>query len=396
MELYCYLPSLNTMLIYIFVVYIIKSVFRKEVQMRKVKILLSALILTSALPLYAAFCINCGKNLPSGANFCPNCGTASSESFQTAEPESVTGSISNSTSSSINTIDNTNYNNSISIDSRIAADNKALADYHFINKIEESMTQSTSNVALRQCQELKRQNAAKLQQMENEYMNYSIYRRKIHDLHLRKLQALENYLAARKDFDRSVDTARARAKMNKELFVVDKMNEAIDMLLTGGNTLSNINKVEDLEKRVKKTTANYVVTSSYLTLGNIRIRRNEPIWIEDVSGANAKVHHMGVGVSDEPASGYVSIYDLEKRTNWVSDADFYYSIPTGSTVVLTQPARPEPTVNVVVWDGIYPYRRWHHFPNWGPPHHKKPAPSPAPAPAPAPAPRQTPSGHHRP
>ncbi len=343
--------------------------------MRKINLLLSALVLTSAMPLYAAFCTKCGSNLPSEANFCPNCGTAASGAFQSAEPENVI-----STSKV-----NTSYE-----DSNLAADNASLSDYHFINRIEEYLTQSTSNVAFRQCQELKRQNVAKLQHMENDYMNYSIYRRKIHDLHMDKLQALENYLEARREADRGSDIARAKAKMNKELFVIDKMNDAIDMLLTGGNTLTNINKVEDLEKRVKKTTANYVVTSSYLTLGNIRVKRNEPIWIEDVSGASAKVHHMGTGIGDEPAVGYVSIYDLEKRTNWTSDGDFFYSVPTGSTVVLTQPVRPEPTVNVVVWDGIYPYRRWHHYHDWGPPHHPNP-PHANPAPAHAPAPNNSPN-----
>ena len=364
--------------------------------MRKINILLSALLLTSAMPLYAAFCVKCGSNLPSEANFCPNCGTAASGAFQSAEPE---GTPSSSSQTPV----------TYSVDPKLEADNASLADYHFINRIEEYLTQSTSNVAYRQCQELKRQNAAKIQNMENNYMNYSIYRRKIHDLHMEKLQALENYLDARKEADRGSDVARAKAKMQKELFVIDRMNYAIDLLLTGGNTLSNINKVEDLQKRVKKTTANYVVTSSYLTLGNLRVKRNEPIWIEDVSGASAKVHHMGAGLGDEPAVGYVSIYDLEKRTNWTSDGDFYYSAPTGSTVVVTQPVRPEPTVNVVVWDGIYPYRRWHHFHDWGPPppprrapnhpapppphHHASPVPAPRPAPHanPAPAPNRAPN-----
>ena len=351
--------------------------------MRKINILLSALILASTLPAYAAFCTKCGTNLPNEANFCPSCGTAVSGAFQAAEPET------NTKSSTI-----TSNSDDTSVDTRLAADNASLSDYHFINRIEAYLTESTSNVALRQCQELKRQNAARIQRMEDEYMNYSIYRRKIHDLHMLKLQALENYLEARKEADRGTEVARAKAKMSKELFVIDKMNDAIDMLLSGGNTLSNINKVEDLEKRVKKTTANYIVTSSYLTLGNFRVKRNEPIWIEDVSGASARVHHMGIGAGDEPAIGYVSIYDLEKRTNWTSDGDFFYSTPTGSTVVLTQPVRPEPTVNVVVWDGIYPYRRWRHFPDWGPPppprhapHHPAPPPHNA-QPAPAPRPQQ--------
>lgn len=349
--------------------------------MKKLNILLSALVFASATPLLAGFCSNCGKNLPNEANFCPNCGHQASGAFQTAEPEGV------------GNLDNKEY--VAPSDSKLETDNKALADYHFINRIEQYLTESTSNVALRQCQELKRQNAAKLQKMENDYMNFSIYRRKMHDLHMRKLQALENYLEARRAADRGGDIAQAKALMNKELFIIDKMNEAIDDLITGGNTLTNINKVENLEKRVKKTTANYVVTSSYLTLGNVRVRRNEPIWIEDVSGASAKVHHMGASVSGEPAVGFVSIYDLEKRTNWTADSDFFYSVPTGSTVVLTQPVRPEPTVNVVVWDGIYPYRRWHHFPDWGPPlpppprHKAPPKHPPAPhrrSPHPAPPP----------
>ena len=338
--------------------------------MKRLTILLSALVLASAVPSFADFCSNCGKSLEKDANFCSNCGKPASNAFQAAEPEGE----------SLLSDEGSKYISSV--DDKVERDNQALADYHFINRIEEYLTQSTSNVALRQCQELKRQNAAKMQKMDEEYMNYSIYRRKMHDLHMSKLQALENYLEARKEADRGDDTARAKAKMGKELFVIDKMNEAIDKLLTGGNTLTNINKVEDLEKRVKKTTANYVVTSSYLTLGNVRVKRNEPIWIEDVSGASAKVHHMGASLGGEPAVGYVSIYDLEKRTNWTADSDFFYSVPTGSTVVLTQPVRPEPTVNVVVWDGIYPYRRWHHFPDWGPPPPPRPKGPPMHPPAP--------------
>ena len=100
---------------------------------------------------------------------------------------------------------------------------------------------------------------------------------------------------------------------------------------------------------------------------------------------------------------YVSIYDLEKRSNWTADSDFFYSVPAGSTVVLTQPVRPEPTVNVVVWDGIYPYRRWHHFHDWGPPPPPRPKGPPmhppAPAkksPAPAPSPKAPPAPSPRP
>ena len=44
--------------------------------MKKLYILLSALILSSVAPLYASYCIHCGKKLPDTANFCSNCGQA--------------------------------------------------------------------------------------------------------------------------------------------------------------------------------------------------------------------------------------------------------------------------------------------------------------------------------
>ncbi len=44
--------------------------------MKKLFVLLSALILCSVAPLYASYCIHCGKNLPDSANFCSNCGYA--------------------------------------------------------------------------------------------------------------------------------------------------------------------------------------------------------------------------------------------------------------------------------------------------------------------------------
>ena len=44
--------------------------------MKKLSILLSALILSSVVPLYASYCSHCGKKQPEAANFCSNCGHA--------------------------------------------------------------------------------------------------------------------------------------------------------------------------------------------------------------------------------------------------------------------------------------------------------------------------------
>jgi hypothetical protein len=44
--------------------------------MKKLFIILSALILSAVSPLYASYCTHCGKNLQKSANFCSNCGHA--------------------------------------------------------------------------------------------------------------------------------------------------------------------------------------------------------------------------------------------------------------------------------------------------------------------------------
>lgn len=44
--------------------------------MKKIFVLLSALILSAVSPLYASYCIHCGKKLVEAANFCSNCGHA--------------------------------------------------------------------------------------------------------------------------------------------------------------------------------------------------------------------------------------------------------------------------------------------------------------------------------
>ncbi len=341
--------------------------------MKRINILLSAFIIAFATPSWAAFCTNCGTNISDNANFCSSCGTPVSRNEESVEQVSTSAGT-------------------VYYASSLEADNASLADYHFINRIEDLLSSSSSSSALRQCQELKRQNAGILQQLDSGYLNYSIYRRKIHDLHIEKLNALEEYLNAWRDSEYTSEKARNKAMMYKQAFIIDKMNEAIDMLLSGGNIASNINKVEDLQKRVKKTTVNYIVTSQYITLGNVRVNRNEPIWVEDVSGASAKVYHMGNSSSAEPANGYLSIYDLAKRSNWVSDSAFFYS--TGPVVTnlnnnQSTSSSSSSNLNIVVWNGVYPYRRWVYkqgrpTPRPVPPSHHKPHYKPAPVPPPVP------------
>ncbi|MDD2999401.1 MAG: hypothetical protein PHV05_10110 [Candidatus Riflebacteria bacterium] len=233
----------------------------------------------------------------------------------------------------------------------------SLVDYENINQIELLLTTTSSTVAMHQADKLRRQNDGRMKIIEGNYRYFSPYRRKLHDLHVQKLAALEDYIKAWKRSEYGPDRVQALAEKDKALFVLSKTNEALDTLLTGGGSLSSIASVEDMEKRLRKTTANFVVTSSYLMVGNQRLKRGEPIWVIDVAAASAKVLHMGRGYYAEPACGWVSIYDLERRSNWRSDPAFFYSPPT--TVIYE--TRPQPTVKVVVvGQRHYPYRYDRH------------------------------------
>ena len=105
--------------------------------MKKVNILLSAMVLASAIPSYAAFCINCGTNLPSDANFCSNCGKPVSGAFETVEPVNKPDTATVLKEKVYSEEDRSSLS---TYDSSVAKDNESLADYNFINRIEAYFT----------------------------------------------------------------------------------------------------------------------------------------------------------------------------------------------------------------------------------------------------------------
>ncbi len=315
--------------------------------MKKTFLLSLILLLISVMPAFAVFCQNCGKQLPEAANFCPVCGKASSGAFQTAQPaEPVPAPV-----TPVAPVP-------VSPPASVTDDNSSLADYDFINQMELLLTNTGYGTAMRQSRELRQQNESRMARIEADYRYFGTYRRKLHDLHMRKQQAIESYLEAWKGTEYGSDRVRSLAEKDRALFVLSAVNEMIDALLTGGGSLASIARVEDMEKRLTRTTANYVITAPYLLVDNQRLNRGEPIWVIDVVSAEAKILHMGRGRGAQPICGWVSIYDLEKRSSWRSDPAFFYSNPTAvpATTVIVE-KQPEPPVKLVIFTGKrYPYR----------------------------------------
>lgn len=313
--------------------------------MKKSFLLSLLLLLISVMPVFAIFCQNCGKQLPEAANFCPACGKASAGAFQTAQPVTPVPvapvvPVTPVTPASV------------------TDDNSSLADYDFINQMELLLTNSGYGTAMRQARELRQQNESRMARIEADYRYFGTYRRKLHDLHMRKQQAIESYLEAWKGTEYGSDRVRSLAEKDRALFILSAVNEMIDTLLTGGGSLASIARVEEMEKRLTRTSANYVITAPYLLVDNQRLNRGEPIWIIDVVSAEAKILHMGRGRGAQPICGWVSIYDLERRSSWRSDPAFFYSNPSAapvSTVIVEK--QPEPPVKLVIFTGKrYPYR----------------------------------------
>jgi len=309
-------------------------------------------------PVFADYCHHCGKVLPEKANFCPGCGKPVAAAFEPAPDNQE-----NKVSSAIQHPDNPP-----GIEKSDAPSQISLAKYDFINQLEILLTDANYETAIRQAKAIKAQNSLQMNEMLGNYRSYNAYQQKLNDLHSKKLKALDAYFDAWKRSEFGPDKVQAAAEKDRALFVISKLNEALDKLLSGGNNLASISEVEKMVARTTKTSKDFRVTSAYLLVNNKRLNRNEPFWVIDVSGSNAQILHMGRAHYPEPVSGWISVYDLEKRSNWRSDPDFFYSSAPPPAYSFD---RPQSEVKVVIYENKP--NHWRHYP-WGkryPGHGKK-------------------------
>lgn len=317
--------------------------------MKKRLSLILIMILFSISPLLAVFCHICGKGLPEAANFCPACGKEVASAFQPAPPSPSEEKIANPQTPILTPAPNPTV-------ARFIPAETYLNDYESINQIELLLTNTNYAMASQHAKELRRTHAERMKTVEANYRSFSPYRRKIHDLHIKKLKTIDSYLEAWKGTEYGTDKARSLAEKDKALFQLSQINEAIETLITGGNDLVSIAKVQEMETRMDRTSTNFVVTSSYLLVDNQRINRGEPFWVIDVVSASAKVLHMGHGRSSQPICGWISVYDLERRSNWRSHPAFFYSAPTTAPTVVYETCPTPPVTVIYRYKKRYPYR----------------------------------------
>jgi len=291
--------------------------------MKKLLPVMVLFLLCMAVPAFAMYCNKCGKEIPDNSNFCNWCGNALSATIQNSGDASV-----------------------------ITGKDCTLADYHYVSQLEQVVNAGNYDNASREARRLRPQHDRRIVEATEQYSGYSLYGRKLHDLHVKKFNALENYLDAWRDQERSINRASARAAMARAQYVLSGTNEAIDALLTGVGSFASIAKAEEIEKRVQKNSHTHRVTSKYLVVDNHRLKTNEPLWVIEVAAGHAMVLHMGSGGSSSPISGWVSISDLEKRSTWRYDSSLYPQSP--GTVVYKK--LPSPPVRVVIVDDSY--YRW--------------------------------------
>ena len=340
--------------------------------MKKIVLILSLMLFCMIAPAFALFCHHCGKQMPDAANFCSSCGTPVAGSFEPAPPPAANPPaapaatvptpapvVISAPTAPVYAIPQTSSPIEVS-----------LADYDFVNQMELLLSNSNYDVASREALKLKRLHNERMNQIASRYSGYGSYQRRLHDLHVLKFNALENYLEAWKGSERGPDPARAQAEKDRALFMLAQTNEAIDVLLSGGGSLSSIAESEEIERRMKRTTLNYVVTAPYILIDNQRLNRGEPLWVIDVLSGSAKVLHMGRGRSSQPICGWVSVYDLERRSNWRSDPVFFYSsAPAQPVTTVVYEPEPQPQVIIITGEKRYPYRHrpspwpWPRYPD---------------------------------
>ncbi|HAE37064.1 MAG TPA: hypothetical protein DCG57_00315 [Candidatus Riflebacteria bacterium] len=254
----------------------------------------------------------------------------------------------------------------------------ALADYFYVSQMEKLLNSGSYEAANREAMGLRRQHDSMLVKVAPDYGSLSLYRRKLHDLHIRKFNALENCFEAWRHSERS--SPRASAENARAHFILAQTNSAIDILLQGGGSYASIARVEDIESRIRKNSLIRSVTSSYLLVGNQQLKRGEPFWVIEVAAGYARIMHMGNGRSAAPITGWIMVSDLERRSNWQFDPTAFDPAAAASVVA----GVPRYPVQVVIitgagfsdWDDPWsrrhdrmrrPHKRAHaseHYPNY--------------------------------
>ncbi len=202
------------------------------------------------------------------------------------------------------------------------------SDYLYVGQFEELLRRNDLNAVIGEMRDYWHLNDVQTARVTSARPHLNQYQRKMHDLHARKFDLLNNYLEAWRREAEGRDTAQAIAMKQKAALAVAQVNLAIDELVTGNGTQSSFRRVEEIERRMREHAQNHRVTAGYLVVGDRRLARGEPIWVIEVVSNFARIMHMGESSSSNPLTGWVTLYDLERRTNWRPDPAIFHAPPS--------------------------------------------------------------------
>ncbi|HNS10746.1 MAG TPA: zinc ribbon domain-containing protein [Candidatus Ozemobacteraceae bacterium] len=276
--------------------------------MKKISMVLVLLLLVAITPLYGLYCIDCGRSLPDRARFCPWCGNSAANGASTPTAAMETALQPGN--------------------SRRLTTGVSPADYLYVGQFEEVLRRNDLAAVMSEVRDYWRLNDIQVARVTSARSQLNPYQRKMHDLHARKFDLLNNYLEAWRRETEGRDRARAIAEKQRAAFAVAQINLAIDELVTGNGTQSSFRRVESIERRMRESTQNSRVTAGYLVVGERRLPRGEPIWVIEVVSNFARIMHMGESNSSTPLVGWVTLYDLERRTNWRPDPAIFHAPPS--------------------------------------------------------------------
>lgn len=339
---------------------------RKKILPFMSRLFFSILLLFITSPLLAAFCFNCGIELPESANYCPSCGTYVANSLKTAkkdhEPQKSTQTKEKTISAKTKSADNAENEENLTKVKILAAGEvyqakpevaaKLLAELHPINMLEKAIAETLPLQDLTSKKEICEQNMKLLEQNKSAYSGAELT---LLELHKGKLEILSLWI---KNLSLK-NEAQRKAETEKAIFASGEINKAIDNFLMSELNFEAGKKSEKHLLKVKKSTEPYKITAGRFRLPDgKRIKKGQPVWVIGISGSSVKIMHLGESSYPDPMITSLSVYDLQRRSNWRSNENFFYELPKGSESdkILDKPL-PETYIKAVTaWEKKYPYR----------------------------------------
>lgn len=142
-------------------------------------------------------------------------------------------------------------------------------------------------------------------------------------LYATKFQLLEGINGVMKNL--RLDSGYKDAVLKASMVAIGLRNKIIDEFRKPVSytyeELTNLKKrVSNVSNRTKK----YEVTSKYLEIGDEKAAQGDSIMVLDIAKGKAHVLLMAPTLNYRAVSGAVKLRDLEKRTTWKKEYEFYF------------------------------------------------------------------------